>query len=85
MQKKDLVSMFMESPFYFELTPREILFLLNDHRSLFGAAESPDTMITADRQPRPWLEIAGAVRSSPSSRPPPPPGQNRAERLSIPR
>ncbi|MFZ5453468.1 MAG: hypothetical protein ACOZF2_16540 [Thermodesulfobacteriota bacterium] len=28
MQRKDLVSMFMESPFYFELTHRERLFLL---------------------------------------------------------
>jgi len=36
MQKKELVSMFMESPFYFELTPRERLFLLKDHRRRFG-------------------------------------------------
>ena len=36
MQKKDLVAMFMESPFYFELTPRERLFLLTDHRRRFG-------------------------------------------------
>jgi hypothetical protein len=36
MQKKELVSMFMESPFYFELTPRERLFLLQDHRRRFG-------------------------------------------------
>jgi len=44
MQKKDLVSMFMESPFYFELTPRERLFLLTDHRRRFGGfgpAEPP--------------------------------------------
>ena len=36
MQKKELVSMFMESPFYFELTPRERLLLLKDHRRRFG-------------------------------------------------
>ena len=33
-----MVSMFMESPFYFELTPRERLFLLKDHRRRFGRA-----------------------------------------------
>jgi len=36
MRKKELVSMFMESPFYFELTLRERLFLLKDHRRRFG-------------------------------------------------
>lgn len=36
MKKKELVSMFMESPFYFELTPRERLFLLEDHRRRFS-------------------------------------------------
>jgi hypothetical protein len=40
MQKKDLVSMFMESPFYFELTPRERLFLLKDHRRRFGRLDA---------------------------------------------
>ena len=36
MQKKDLVAMFMESPFYFDLTIRERLFLLQDLARRFG-------------------------------------------------
>ncbi len=51
MQKKDLVSMFMESPFYFELTPRERLFLLKDHGrqfGRFGAAGLHDAALTAE-------------------------------------
>jgi hypothetical protein len=51
MQKKDLVSMFMESPFYFELMPRERLFLLKDHRrrfGRFGAAGPHDAAVTAE-------------------------------------
>jgi len=50
MQKKDLISMFMESPFYFELTPRQRLFMLQDHRRRFGrlgAAGPPDAAVTA--------------------------------------
>ena len=36
MKKGELVAMFMESPFYFELTPRERLSLLEDHRRRFA-------------------------------------------------
>jgi hypothetical protein len=36
MRKKELVAMFLESPFYFDLTLQERLFLLNDHRRRFG-------------------------------------------------
>jgi hypothetical protein len=45
MQKRRLISMFMESPFYFDLSLRERLFLLRDHGRRFGgwaAAESHD-------------------------------------------
>jgi hypothetical protein len=36
MQKRNLISMFMESPFYFDLSPRERLFLLKDHGRRFS-------------------------------------------------
>ena len=36
MQKRRLISMFMESPFYFDLSLRERLFLLRDHGRRFG-------------------------------------------------
>jgi hypothetical protein len=55
MQKKDLVSLFMESPFYFELPPRERLFLLQDHRRRFGGfgAGGPPDAAAAPGPPAP--------------------------------
>lgn len=38
MQKRNLISMFMESPFYFDLTLRERLFLLKDHGRRFAGS-----------------------------------------------
>jgi hypothetical protein len=36
MQKRNLISMFMESPFYFDLSLRERLILLKDYGRRFG-------------------------------------------------
>lgn len=58
MEKKDLVSMFMESPFYFELTPRERLVLLQDHRRRFGGCGAAGPHEAAVAAPSPGLNMA---------------------------
>ncbi len=62
MKKRELVSMFMESPFYFELTPRERLFLLRDHWrrfGRFGAAGPHDAALAAASPARVMAPLPG--------------------------
>jgi len=59
MQIRYLVSMFMDSPFYFELTPRERLLLLQDHRRRFGGmgAAGPHETVGKAESAAPDMDI----------------------------
>jgi hypothetical protein len=50
MRRRELVAMLMESPFYFDLGPRERLLLLQHHENRFS---------TGDRRKfdQPWLQV----------------------------
>lgn len=69
--KRELVAMFMESPFYFELRVRERLFLLKDHlRRLAGRASQSGLALVhsvqadaaVDGATRPQTDAAGSAK-----------------------
>jgi len=67
MQIKDLISMFMDSPFYFELTPRERLLLLQDHRRRFGGrgVAGPHNTVGNAESSAPDIDATRLGKSSP--------------------